>query len=293
LDWKLDITGSIISVASRGKLIESICNNPKAVRFADACLVAEMLGFTAKAKGGGSHHAFVSARRNPITEFSGKKRRCDQAIPSETAYQHDLQVLGFRKRRSKGMINPERYPAEVFFSDEDEGYIAIARDLPGCSAFGETQEEALAELRHAITAWQAAAETAGNPIPSPSKPSTDLPSGKILLRTPRSLHAALIEAAKRETISLNQYLVAVLSASTAAESLVTLFTQQFVVLSPKRTPTAGFFLVGTSQSALAAGRLNYWQPGDSDLVVTRKTISPLESSEVPQIAEIAPELHHG
>jgi hypothetical protein len=58
LDWKLDITGSIISLASRGKLIESICNNPKAVRFADACLVAEMLGFTAKAKGGGSHHAF-------------------------------------------------------------------------------------------------------------------------------------------------------------------------------------------------------------------------------------------
>lgn len=114
------------------------------------------------------------------------------------------------------MIDPKRYPAEVFFSDEDEGYIALARDLPGCSAFGETQEEALAELQHAIEAWQLAAQAAGNPIPEPSKPTADpLPSGRILLRTPRSLHAALIEVAKQEAVSLNQHLVSVLSASTA------------------------------------------------------------------------------
>jgi hypothetical protein len=58
LGWRFDITGSIISVGNREKLIASICNSPKAVRFADACLVAEMLGFTAKARSGGSHHAF-------------------------------------------------------------------------------------------------------------------------------------------------------------------------------------------------------------------------------------------
>jgi predicted RNase H-like HicB family nuclease len=58
----------------------------------------------------------------------------------------------------------------VFYSDEDEGFIALAPDLPGCSAFGETQEQAVTELRDAIVAWQLAAVGAGNPIPKPSLP---------------------------------------------------------------------------------------------------------------------------
>jgi predicted RNase H-like HicB family nuclease len=68
------------------------------------------------------------------------------------------------------VTDAQRYPAQVFYSDEDEGFIAVAADLPGCSAFGDTQEEAIAELRNAIVAWQMAAEKAGNPIPEPSKP---------------------------------------------------------------------------------------------------------------------------
>ncbi len=115
------------------------------------------------------------------------------------------------------MIDAQRYPAQVFYSDEDEGFIAVATDLPGCSAFGDTQEEAVAELRDAIDAWQMAAEKAGNPIPEPSTPQIDdLPSGKILLRLPRTLHAQLIERAKYENVSLNQHLVFVLTASTAS-----------------------------------------------------------------------------
>ena len=39
-----------------------------------------------------------------------------------------------------------RYPANVFWSEEDEGFIALAPDLPGCSAFGESQAEALVSL---------------------------------------------------------------------------------------------------------------------------------------------------
>ena len=69
------------------------------------------------------------------------------------------------------MTNVERYPAQVFWSDEDGGFVAIATDLPGCSAFGETQHEALAELQDAIAAWMEAARSAGNPIPEPSEPT--------------------------------------------------------------------------------------------------------------------------
>lgn len=70
------------------------------------------------------------------------------------------------------MIEAQRYPAHVFYSEEDEGFIAIAPDLPGCSAFGDTQEEAVGELRDAIVAWQMAARHAGNPVPEPSQPSS-------------------------------------------------------------------------------------------------------------------------
>lgn len=67
------------------------------------------------------------------------------------------------------MIDTKRYPAHVFWSDEDNGFIALAPDLPGCSAFGESKLAALTELEDAIEAWIAAAKTAGNPIPEPSK----------------------------------------------------------------------------------------------------------------------------
>jgi len=60
------------------------------------------------------------------------------------------------------------YPAEAFWSEEDGGWIAVAPDLPGCSAFGESRPEALKELEPAIEAWIEAAKAAGNAIPQPS-----------------------------------------------------------------------------------------------------------------------------
>ena len=62
-----------------------------------------------------------------------------------------------------------RYRATVFWSDEDEGWIALAPDLPGCSAFGESRGEAIRELEPAIEAWIESATAAGNPIPEPTR----------------------------------------------------------------------------------------------------------------------------
>lgn len=58
-----------------------------------------------------------------------------------------------------------RYLIEIFWSDEDEGFIAIAPDLPGCSAFGETAEEALREMEDAMSAWLEACRRMGRPQP--------------------------------------------------------------------------------------------------------------------------------
>jgi len=59
------------------------------------------------------------------------------------------------------------YHINIFYSEEDVGYIADIPDLESCSAFGETPEEALVEVEKAKAAWLEVARQAGNPIPSP------------------------------------------------------------------------------------------------------------------------------
>ncbi len=58
------------------------------------------------------------------------------------------------------------YEIEVFYSAEDEGYIAIVPELPGCSAFGDTRDEALREIKIAQSLWIEASELEGKDIPS-------------------------------------------------------------------------------------------------------------------------------
>lgn len=59
------------------------------------------------------------------------------------------------------------YHINIFFSDEDDGYIADIPDLEACSAFGATPEEALKEVQIAKTAWLEAARAEHKPIPKP------------------------------------------------------------------------------------------------------------------------------
>ena len=59
------------------------------------------------------------------------------------------------------------YHINIFYSEEDGGYIADIPDLDSCSAFGESPAEALNELEIAKTAWLEAARKAGKPVPVP------------------------------------------------------------------------------------------------------------------------------
>lgn len=59
------------------------------------------------------------------------------------------------------------YHINIFWSDEDGGYIADIPDLDSCSAFGATPALALAELERAKAAWLDAARAEGKPIPVP------------------------------------------------------------------------------------------------------------------------------
>jgi predicted RNase H-like HicB family nuclease len=59
------------------------------------------------------------------------------------------------------------YHINIFFSDEDGGYIADIPDLEACSAFGRTPAKALAELQIAKKAWVEAARASGRAVPRP------------------------------------------------------------------------------------------------------------------------------
>jgi predicted RNase H-like HicB family nuclease len=59
------------------------------------------------------------------------------------------------------------YHINIFYSDEDEGYIADIPDLVICSAFGRSPAEALAEVEKAKRLWLEAARAEGKKIPRP------------------------------------------------------------------------------------------------------------------------------
>lgn len=59
------------------------------------------------------------------------------------------------------------YHINIFFSEEDDGYIADVPDLEMCSAFGITPAQALAEVEVAKHLWLESARAEGKPIPEP------------------------------------------------------------------------------------------------------------------------------
>ena len=59
------------------------------------------------------------------------------------------------------------YHINIFYSEEDGGYIADIPDLEACSAFGSTPDEALKQVELATIAWLEAARVEGKSIPQP------------------------------------------------------------------------------------------------------------------------------
>lgn len=61
----------------------------------------------------------------------------------------------------------QHYAINVFWSDEDDVWVANVPDLKFCSAFGDTPEQAVAEVRVAMEVWLDVAREKGLPIPEP------------------------------------------------------------------------------------------------------------------------------
>lgn len=59
------------------------------------------------------------------------------------------------------------YEIVIYWSNEDQAFLAEAPELPGCMAHGNSYEEALRNVRDAMAFWLDVAREQGEPIPTP------------------------------------------------------------------------------------------------------------------------------
>ncbi len=60
-----------------------------------------------------------------------------------------------------------KYEIILYWSNEDQAFIAEVPELPGCMAHGQTQEAALKNVNEAIQLWIDTAQEFGDPVPEP------------------------------------------------------------------------------------------------------------------------------
>ena len=100
------------------------------------------------------------------------------------------------------------YPFRVI-AEPEGGFTVVFPDLPGCLTQVERIEDVGPIADDVRRGWIETAYAHGTEIPLPTYPEEY--SGKFNLRIPKSLHRTLAESAEREGVSLNQYILMLLS----------------------------------------------------------------------------------
>jgi len=93
--------------------------------------------------------------------------------------------------------------------EPEGGFFVEYPDLPGCMAQVESEEDIIPTMKEVFQTWMELAYESGQDIPLPLLPGEY--SGRLNTRLPRSLHRSLAERAEREGVSLNTYMVCLLS----------------------------------------------------------------------------------
>ncbi len=112
----------------------------------------------------------------------------------------------------------------VLRRDDDGDIVARIDELPGCTAHGKSESDALSNLREAMELWITERIEAGQPVPEPA-PEEVLPSGKWVQRVPKSLHKKLSALAKAERVSLNQLVTSILAEAVGAKATLMKWTE--------------------------------------------------------------------
>ena len=102
------------------------------------------------------------------------------------------------------------YAVDIHWDSDDEFYVARVAEISECMGHGNSRSDAMDMAFDNLRDWIEDALESGAQIPVPV-PSPELPSGKWLQRVPRTLHLELTKLAAQDGVSLNQWVVVVLS----------------------------------------------------------------------------------
>lgn len=108
------------------------------------------------------------------------------------------------KNKKESLPKAEQYLYTVGWSEEDNAFVARVAEFPSLAVHGETQEEALREIRDVVNFVLNDLKEAGEPIPEPFGKRSF--SGRLVLRMPEYMHRQLALEAMQQGISLNQLL---------------------------------------------------------------------------------------
>jgi antitoxin HicB len=108
------------------------------------------------------------------------------------------------------------YPFQVV-ADKEGGFLVCFPDLPGCFTQVDDVDDIGPMAEEIRTLWIETEYERGADIPLPTYPEEY--SGKFNLRLPRSLHRHLAEAAEADGVSLNQYVVMLLTRGVTVATL--------------------------------------------------------------------------
>jgi RNA polymerase sigma-B factor len=181
--------------------------------------IAQELGISRRQVSRDAHDALVKLRAG--LEQSAPEAGAAAALPRQRGEHRMAKVASKTPGAAKSARNQrvaveeqhdQPYHIDLVKEDAPGGrWTAQVAELPGCTARGETADEAARLIEVAIRDWVADAVANGREVPKPRSAATH--SGRLLIRMPQSLHAELARAAEREEISLNQFITSSLASA--------------------------------------------------------------------------------
>jgi len=115
------------------------------------------------------------------------------------------------KLKVKRQRVPLKYRVDIFWSAEDDAYVAKVPELPGCSTHGGSYVDAAMHVEEAIDLYLESLSAKGVPAPTPFAERNF--SGKLPLRIDPFLHRDLALEAEREHTSINKLIEKKLSSA--------------------------------------------------------------------------------